>query len=281
MYANSAYLGNSHFDDADFSNSLTVKSCGNYRLLKRRAFTTYRPKGRGDFQLLYISSGKTHFFFGDSEIELTAGSVVLYRPFEKQKYIYYSGDKPEVFWVHFSGTDALKTLAKYGLADKTIFRPGTSPEFNRLFLQIINELRTPELHSAEFLSLLLQNIFLLVSRFSSKNRNSSGTSLEIENAIAFFNENYTQNISIDDYAKENHMSLSWFIRSFKKHTGITPMQYILSARIANAQSLLESSGYTVSEIASIVGYDNPMYFSRIFKKQTGFSPLEYRKNHSI
>ncbi len=281
MYANSAYLGNSHFDDADFSNDLTVKSCGNYRLLKRRAFTTYRPKGRGDFQLLYIASGKTHFFFGDSEMELTAGSVVLYRPFEKQKYIYYSDDKPEVFWVHFSGTDVQKHLSKYGLTEQNVFHPGTSPEFNRLFLQIITELRTSELHSVEYLSLLLQNIFLLVSRFSSQDRNTMHSGSEIEDAIAFFNENYTLNISIDDYAKENHMSLSWFIRSFRKHTGITPMQYILSARIANAQSLLDSSGYTVSEIASIVGYDNPMYFSRLFRKQTGMSPMEYRKKHSV
>jgi len=58
------------------------------------------------------------------------------------------------------------------------------------------------------------------------------------------------------------------------------MQYILTARIANAQSLLESSDYTVSEIASIVGYNNPLYFSRIFKKQTGLSPMDYRKKHT-
>ena len=57
---------------------------------------------------------------------------------------------------------------------------------------------------------------------------------------------------------------------------MTPMQYILSIRIANAQNLLETTGYTISEIAAIVGYDNPLYFSRIFKKQKGLSPKEYR-----
>ena len=58
---------------------------------------------------------------------------------------------------------------------------------------------------------------------------------------------------------------------------MTPMQYILSLRISNAQVLLEQANYTVTEIAAIVGYDNPLYFSRIFKKQLGVSPQQYRQ----
>ena len=73
------------------------------------------------------------------------------------------------------------------------------------------------------------------------------------------------------------MSVSWFIRNFKEYAELTPAQYILSLRISNAQTLLESTNYNVTEIADIVGYDNPLYFSRIFKKQSGMSPSEFRK----
>ena len=73
------------------------------------------------------------------------------------------------------------------------------------------------------------------------------------------------------------MSVSWFIRNFKEYTQMTPAQYILSLRMANAQTLLESTNYNVTEIADIIGYDNPLYFSRIFKKQSGMSPSEFRK----
>ena len=48
-------------------------------------------------------------------------------------------------------------------------------------------------------------------------------------------------------------------------------------RILNAQMLLETTDGTVSEIARIVGYDNPMYFSRVFRKEKGTSPAKYRK----
>ena len=55
------------------------------------------------------------------------------------------------------------------------------------------------------------------------------------------------------------------------------MQYILSKRLYNAKILLQNTDYNVTEIAEIIGYDNPLYFSRIFKKAKGISPSEYRK----
>lgn len=100
---------------------------------------------------------------------------------------------------------------------------------------------------------------------------------EIDVAINYFNEHYNEDISIEEYAACRHMSTSWFIRNFKKYTGSTPMHYILSIRISNAESLLEATEYNVTEISNIVGYGNPLYFSRIFKKMKGISPTEYRK----
>ena len=92
-----------------------------------------------------------------------------------------------------------------------------------------------------------------------------------------FNENYNRDINIEEYAVSRGMSVSWFIRNFKKFTGTTPMQFITSIRITNSQMLLETTNYAVNEIARIVGYDNPLYFSRLFHKQKGCSPSEYRK----
>ena len=69
------------------------------------------------------------------------------------------------------------------------------------------------------------------------------------------------------------------------YTAITfvffPLQYILSIRIYNAEALLKSNQYNVTEISSIVGYENPLYFSRIFKKVKGVSPSEYRKSINL
>ena len=62
------------------------------------------------------------------------------------------------------------------------------------------------------------------------------------------------------------MSTSWFNRSFRSAMGTSPMKYILDIRIRNAQTLLETTDYSISDIAALIGYDNPMYFSRLFRK---------------
>ena len=57
------------------------------------------------------------------------------------------------------------------------------------------------------------------------------------------------------------------------------MKYILEIRIRNAQTLLATTDYSVANIASMIGYDNPMYFSRMFRKAKGMSPAKYRKTY--
>lgn len=69
MYINSAYLNNSLIDFMDKSRPLIVGSCGTYRLFTRPRLPTYRPKGRLDFQILYVASGKAHFYFEDKGID--------------------------------------------------------------------------------------------------------------------------------------------------------------------------------------------------------------------
>lgn len=64
-------------------------SVGTYHLYTRPKLPTWRPKGRKDFQLLYIAAGKAHFHFNGKEEIVTAGHMVLYRPKEPQKYEYY------------------------------------------------------------------------------------------------------------------------------------------------------------------------------------------------
>lgn len=99
----------------------------------------------------------------------------------------------------------------------------------------------------------------------------------MELTVSYFSTNYNLDINIEEYASSKGMSVSWFIHNFKKYTGETPMQFLTSIRITNAQILLETTTYSVNEISRIVGYNNPLYFSRIFHKRKGYSPQQYRK----
>ena len=116
MYINSGYHNHSLVDFKDKSRPLIVGSCGTYRLSSHPKLPTYRPRGRLDFQIIYIAAGRAHFHFdnADDDTVVTAGNIVLYRPKEFQKYEYYGIDKTEVYWVHFTGSDVKNILRNYG-----------------------------------------------------------------------------------------------------------------------------------------------------------------------
>lgn len=280
MYTNSAYLNNSLIDFMDKSLPLIVGSCGTYRLKTKPLLPTQRPKGRLDFQLLYVASGKAHFFFNGEEQIVTAGHMVIYRPKEPQRYFYTASDRTEVYWVHFTGKDVKNLLRGYGIKDNVhVVYSGTLLEYSKIFKQMIYELQQCRENYPEMLTLLLRQIFILLQRSINKDHTVKNEYLEneIELATHYFNENYNKEINIEEYASSRGMSISYFIRSFKQYMKITPMQYILSLRINNAQILLETTNYSINEIAQLTGHDNALYFSRIFRKQKGISPSGYRK----
>lgn len=279
MYINSGYLNNSRTDFKDNSTPLVVGSCGTYRLKTRPKLPTYWQKGRRDYQILYVANGKTHFWFDGREEIVSAGYMVLYKPEEIQKYVYYLEDNPEVFWIHFTGSDVKNILAYHDISlDEHVFYCGVLPDYKALFRKIIQELQLCRYGYEDYIASLFNDILLLVDRQQHEQKKATGNVQEqIERAAAYFNENYNTKISIDDYAESLHISTNWFIHNFKQYAGMSPAQYILSLRMVNAQSLLERTTYNIKEISEIVGYENPLYFSRVFKKEIGKSPAQYRK----
>ena len=138
MYINSGYLHNSLLDFKDKSKPLVVGSCGTYRLIHQPKLPTYRPRGRIDYQLLYIAAGKGHFFLNGKEEMIDAGHMILYRPREMQKYIYYGTDQTEVYWVHFTGNRVKNILKEYHLFESaSVIQVGNSPEYHQIFRKMI------------------------------------------------------------------------------------------------------------------------------------------------
>lgn len=279
MYVNAGYLNQSEGDLENLNVPLQVNGCGVYRLEHRPVIATTRPFGRSDYQLIYISSGRVWFTFDGNLTEVTAGNMVLYRPRMRQQYVYYLEDSTEVYWVHFTGHESDKLAGESGFLQNQILSTGISAGYQELFLGMIQELQIRRPCFEEILPLLLRELLLLVRRHMAEGSGEKRRiQREMEHAVHYFNENYFRDIEIEEYAKAQHMSTSWFIRSFRDYMGTPPLKYITSIRINRAKELLESTDYTVSEIGTIVGYENPLYFSRLFKKQAGISPKEYRKS---
>jgi AraC-like DNA-binding protein len=227
---------------------------------------------------LYIATGQAHFFFNGKEEIVSAGNIVLYFPREEQKYTYYADEHPEVFWVHFTGYDVKNILKYYKFnSERHVYHTGTVPEFRWLFTRMIQEMQMCRPLYEEMLASLLNDLMLLINRQNQYTQPIINTvQSEMEQAVSYFNEHYNEDISVNDYAKAHHISTNHFIRNFKQYVGMTPMQYIVSIRMTNAQALLETEDYSIKEIAAIVGYNDALYFGQVFKREVGMPPSKYR-----
>ena len=230
--------------------------------------------------MIYIAAGKGYFIIDNKEVIVPAGNMVLFQPKEEQHYYYLGEDRTQVWFVHFTGRDIRKLLQYYGIPlDSNLICTGLSREYEDYFRKMRDELVSCRWGYEEMLSYLFRELLMTMHRRMEENlpRFSGFTSQEIDLAKEYFTEHYNEEINIEEYALSRHVSTSWFNKSFKNAVGTTPMKYILSIRIRNAQTLLETTEYNISNIASMVGYENAFYFSRLFKKQKGLSPAAYRK----
>ena len=94
-------------------------------------------------------------------------------------------------------------------------------------------------------------------------------------------ENYSQKIKINELADYVGVNRSYLASSFKKATGYSPQEYLLSIRMERAKSLLETTDLPVNTISNSVGYSDQLAFSRMFKRYAGVSPTTYREEHKL
>jgi len=98
----------------------------------------------------------------------------------------------------------------------------------------------------------------------------------LRDILLYIEEQYSQEISLDDIAKIANICKSECCRFFKKQMGMTIFDYILYLRIQNSLPLLKKAD-SITEVASTVGFASPSYYSQIFKRYMKCTPMEYIK----
>lgn len=88
--------------------------------------------------------------------------------------------------------------------------------------------------------------------------------------------NYTFNLTLEEYARLACQSVSTFKREFKKAFKETPAKWITKRRLHLAVELLENTSLSIGEIGFECGFENQTHFSRLFKEKMGISPLQFR-----
>lgn len=104
---------------------------------------------------------------------------------------------------------------------------------------------------------------------------------KIKRTLTYINENYTQNLKIDRLMQIAGLNRPNFYEYFKKITGQTPYNYILTLKINKSKFFLQTQTICIAALSKQLGYKNEQNFQREFKKITGLTPLSYRKKYYI
>ncbi|MBC8375109.1 MAG: response regulator [FCB group bacterium] len=80
---------------------------------------------------------------------------------------------------------------------------------------------------------------------------------------------------VKELSEQVYMSRSQLFRKLTALTNLSPTDFIRTQRLKRAANLLEQHGATVTEIAYMVGFQNPAHFATSFKKEYGISPSKY------
>lgn len=110
-----------------------------------------------------------------------------------------------------------------------------------------------------------------------KERRENETTRPIRMAKQFIQENYGQNITLEDVCGAVGFSSAYFSALFKKETGEGFSKYLTQVRIDQAKKLLRETGLSVSEVCEAVGYSDRKHFTQTFHKMTGVTPAEFRR----
>jgi YesN/AraC family two-component response regulator len=151
-----------------------------------------------------------------------------------------------------------------------------------LLSQLVTHYRQPGLvHQIQCQSLLMQILAEAAQWGSAHNEQTKTESQNMPKLVLIKNhlsEHYDREIRIEELENVSGLTKNYILALFRKHVGMSPMQYLTWIRIGKAKELAIQSNLSIGEIALKVGYSDVHTFGRMYKKKTGQSLTQFCSN---
>lgn len=243
-------------------------------------------------ELSMILAGEGEYRVDDRVYPVTSGDILLFNNTEFHG-LWNTGDQPLVnlaveFEPRFVWSNPTYTFDQAFLA--TFFErneqfqnkldrnnpafPAIQRQFTAMQAEFDQQLpRHEAVIKADLLGILAQ----LLRHYDLVGSPSAGAHhADMDRIMTYIAEHYRETLPLATLADMLHMNESYFCRVFRKCNGISPKEYIVKLRIADAARQLKSSPAGVLEIAESCGFNSASNFYTVFKRITGQSPAQYR-----
>lgn len=255
-----------------------------------------RPRVRDHYLLHFVISGSGCLHLQNASYPVGENECFLIYPNELSSYHSTPDGTWSYYWIGIAGEFAKELIARTGFqtgrqvmhfTDSTVF--DTLKQIVDTAMLYQNDIYGLELTSN---SLLYQLFAKLYAEKKEKRLSFHSPVLEDNSAlfglgsssrqwvsavITLIQDNYGEDLRVDNIAGSLHLNRSYLSALFKQETGISIKQYLSSYRIEAAKNKLLKTTGSITEISFQCGFKDPLYFSRIFKEKMGCSPSEFRQ----
>ncbi len=248
---------------------------------------SFGPAARNHYLFHYCLSGTGTLYAENSKGEsvtyqIKSGQGFLLFPHQICTYIADRELPWEYVWLEFDGLRAKETVELAGLSrDQPVYKT----RYKDIAEAMKNEMLYLVNHRDESPFHLIGHLYLFIDSFV---RSCASTNIRHENslrdfyikeAISYIEQNFQNDISVEDIAATCGLNRSYFGKIFHETMGKSPQEFLISYRMTKAAELLKLTGLSIADIGNAVGYPNQLHFSRAFKNVYGISPRQWRYEH--
>ena len=234
----------------------------------------------GEIELNLVVKSTLGVDFGDKQFIAQEGELVVANCYTPHSYT-FNGETlidhlvVETKFLVENGIDPMKLIYEERIDDGYI---------RKLYADLENHRRNPQYRDAAISGAVLQ-LMAHLSRHYSKPANearpgidlkSFGTDFEyVRMSIDFIGANLQNNPSVDVVSEHVGLSKYHFMRTFKRVTGYTFIEYTNMVKCKHAKNLLLNGETSVTDVALASGFNSVSYFTKVFKSYYGKLPSEY------
>lgn len=258
-----------------------------YGYEKCKSGHSFGPASRNHYLFHYIISGTGTLRANNTKGEeqtysIKSGQGFLLFPGQITTYIADEKLPWEYMWIEFDG---LRVKGALDLTELSINTPVYHSNSKDLRMQLQEEMLYIVHHAKESPFHLIGHLYLFLDYLTRSAKSTKLISYNkmsdyyIKEAINYIEQNFQNNISIEDIADVCGINRSYFGKIFRNSIGQSPQEFLINYRMTKATELLKLTSLSIAEIGSAIGYENQLHFSRAFKKIYGVSPREWRNQH--
>lgn len=281
-------------DSAHFNNSDSITDAFSVQNIKKEIFNSNQSL---PFQIsstatgLYIIEGCLLVTIKQQTFQLNKGDSILI--FQKNPYQLSTSDDVTCHFytlnLSFSFIETpvcqtltantyLNTLRFFSFRYKNFLLFKSNEEIHRIFDNMYSEYHSKNIYCKEFFDLYSALLLLHMYRECEFNfaRKELYTNTHFIAALEFLDSNYMNKITVKDISGHCNISSCYLSKLLHSALGISPAHFIVSFRIDKSLEMMTMGEYTLSEIASSVGFSSLQHFSKAFKSEIGMTPKKYQ-----